>query len=64
MLDAYGSGIILAHNHPSGNFQPSEADLNVTEKITAAGKLFDIAVLDHIIIGQGHYYSFADNGMI
>jgi len=64
VLDVYGSGIILAHNHPSGNIQPSDADINVTEKITAAGKLFDIKVMDHIIIGQGQYYSFADNGMI
>jgi len=64
VLDAYGSGIILAHNHPSGNIKPSDADIKVTEKITAAGALFDINVLDHLIIGQGQYYSFADNGMI
>jgi len=64
VLDVYGSGIILAHNHPSGNTQPSDADIKVTEKITAAGALFDFNVLDHIIIGQGQYYSFADNGMI
>ena len=64
VIDAYGSGILLAHNHPSGNIQPSDADINVTEKIIAAGALFDIAVMDHLIIVQGGYYSFADNGMI
>jgi DNA repair protein RadC len=62
-LDHHCSSIILGHNHPSGNLQPSEADITITKKIVEAGKLFDIAVLDHLIIATG-YYSFADNGQI
>jgi DNA repair protein RadC len=56
------SSIILCHNHPSGNFQPSEADRQITKKVHAAGLLLDIAVLDHLIITSESYYSFADNG--
>ena len=55
------SSIILSHNHPSGNTQPSEADRQITKKIHAAGLLLDIAVLDHLIITAESYYSFADN---
>ena len=62
-LNILGTGLILIHNHPSGNIQPSEADITITKKITEAGKLFDIVVLDHLIIGVG-YYSLADNGQI
>ena len=60
-LEAYACALILVHNHPSGNIQPSEPDIAITKKITEAGKMLDIAVLDHIIIGFG-YYSFADEG--
>jgi DNA repair protein RadC len=63
MLNILGTGLILVHNHPSGNINPSEADITITKKIVEAGKLFDIAVLDHLIIAVG-YYSFADNGQI
>jgi DNA repair protein RadC len=56
--------IILCHNHPSGNIQPSEADRLITKKIQSAGTLLDIAVLDHLIITPETYYSFADNGEI
>lgn len=57
------NGIILGHNHPSGNISPSVPDLDVTKKIVEAGKLLDIKVLDHIIIGNnGKYLSFADEG--
>jgi DNA repair protein RadC len=62
-LNILGTGLILVHNHPSGNIQPSQADITITKKITEAGKLFDIWILDHLIIGSG-YYSFADNGQI
>jgi DNA repair protein RadC len=55
-------GFILVYNHPSGNATPSVVDITITKKIVEAGKLFDIAVLDHLIIAAG-YYSFADNGM-
>ena len=55
------SSIILCHNHPSGNIQPSEADRQITKKIVACGNLLDITVLDHLIITAESYYSFADN---
>lgn len=55
-------GIILSHNHPSGNTQPSEADMKMTRKLANASKLMDITVLDHIILVASDYYSFADNG--
>lgn len=57
-------GLILVHNHPSGNLKPSEHDINLTNKINEAVKLFDIKVLDHVIITERDYYSFADNGML
>ena len=58
------SGIILVHNHPSGNLKPSEQDIELTKKISDAAKYFDINVLDHLIIGGGSYYSFADDGVL
>jgi DNA repair protein RadC len=63
-IESLASGIILAHNHPSGNLKPSQSDINLTKKIVEASKLFDIKVLDHLIIGDGNYYSFADEGII
>ena len=51
------------HNHPSGNEEPSEDDLAMTEKLSEAGRLLEIAVLDHIIVGNA-FYSFLDNGLI
>lgn len=63
-LVANASGIIVAHNHPSGNLKPSEADLQLTKKLKAAGKLLDISVLDHIIITCDGYYSMSDNQII
>lgn len=56
--------IFLFHNHPSGNLQPSEQDINITKKIKEAGLLMDIRVLDHLIISGNKYYSFADEGII
>lgn len=57
--------IILAHNHPSGETKPSQADINTTRTIVEAGKIMSIQVLDHLIIGEDdRYYSFLDNGMI
>lgn len=58
------SGIILAHNHPSGNMMASEADKHVTRKIVEAGKVLEIQVLDHIILGPERYMSFSDEGMM
>jgi DNA repair protein RadC len=63
-IENLASGIILCHNHPSGNNQPSQADIDLTQKVKQAGKMFDIQVLDHIIIAGGKFYSFADEGMI
>lgn len=59
-----GSGIILAHNHPSGNLRPSSADLSLTRKIGEAGKLLDIQVFDHLILTADDYTSLADSGMM
>lgn len=58
------SGVILSHSHPSGNLQPSSADIELTKKLQAGGKLLDIQVLDHIIITSEGYLSFADEGMM
>lgn len=63
-LDKLATSIILCHNHPSGNLVPSEADKDITKKIKEAGKHMDIPVLDHLIIGNDSYYSFADEGQI
>lgn len=63
-LEKLASAIILCHNHPSGNQKPSEADINITQKIKESGSLMDINLLDHIIITDGTYYSFADEGII
>lgn len=56
--------VMLAHNHPSGNKRPSEADKNLTKKLVDAGKTLDIKVLDHIIVTDDSYYSFADEGIL
>ena len=59
------SGIICAHNHPSGNLNPSESDSRLTSKLREAGNLMDIQLLDHLILStDGEYYSFADNGLL
>ncbi|HMK59200.1 MAG TPA: JAB domain-containing protein [Nitrososphaeraceae archaeon] len=57
-------GIILAHNHPSGNLQPSQADIDLTKKMREGGKLLEIQVLDHVIVTTEGYYSFADEGFM
>jgi DNA repair protein RadC len=61
-LLAQAVGIIVAHNHPSGNLKPSQADIDLTRKLKQAGDLMDIKVLDHLIITEHSYYSFADKG--
>ncbi|HSD05850.1 RadC family protein [Flavobacterium sp.] len=62
-LEQNATSIILSHNHPSGKLQPSEADIQITKKIKSAGQQLDIPVLDHIIITERGYYSFADEGI-
>ena len=63
-VECLASGIILCHNHPSGNNMPSDADIKITRKIKEAGELMDFQLLDHVIICGREYYSFADNGML
>jgi DNA repair protein RadC len=63
-LDSLASGIVLAHNHPSGNLKASEADISLTRKVIEAGKLLDIQVLDHLIFAGQSYLSFADEGLL
>jgi DNA repair protein RadC len=63
-IEALASSIILVHNHPSGNLNPSEADLSLTKKLVAAGRLLDILVNDHLIFTNNGYYSFADEGRL
>jgi DNA repair protein RadC len=63
-LKCNASSIIVAHNHPSGNLQPSEADLKMTSKLKEAGAYLDITLLDHLIITRDGYYSFADKSQM
>jgi len=63
-IENLASGIILAHNHPSGNLRPSHDDISLTKKIKEAAKLMDISLQDHLIIGDQAYYSFADEGIL
>ncbi|PZR39382.1 MAG: DNA repair protein [Azospira oryzae] len=63
-LKAGATGLILSHNHPSGNLTPSHADIELTKKIKEGGRLLEIQVLDHIIITSESYYSFADEGLL
>ena len=60
-LKTLSTYIILCHNHPSGNLKPSDADINLTKQIKKAAQLFEIQVVDHIILTKESYYSFADN---
>lgn len=58
------AGVILIHNHPSGDPSPSQEDVSLTKKLVEAGKMLDIAVLDHVVIGDGKYVSFKEKGII
>lgn len=64
VVDSLASGIIIAHNHPSGNLQPSQADIQITNKIKDIVKLLDSVLLDHIILTKESYYSLSDEGKI
>jgi len=61
-LDSLATSVIISHNHPSGNPHPSAEDRRLTKRIQQACSLLDLKLLDHIIIGDGVYYSFLDNG--
>ena len=63
-LKANAAGIILAHNHPSGNLKPSQADIELTKKLKSAGQFLDLPILEHIILTKDGYLSFADEGMM
>lgn len=63
-IEMLASGIILCHNHPSGQLKPSEQDISLTKKIKESARLMDINLLDHIIIGEQKYLSFADEGIL
>ncbi len=63
-LEHLASGIILIHNHPSGNLKPSQADIQLTKKLKEAGGFLDLPILDHLIFTDQSYYSFADEGML
>lgn len=63
-VDSLASGVILAHNHPSGNHNPSTSDQELTTRIQAGLALLDISVLDHIILTSESYYSFHNNGLL
>ena len=56
--------MVLCHNHPSGNLKPSEADSRITKKLKESGEILDIAVLDHLIVSDSSYFSFADEGLM
>lgn len=63
-LEHNATGIIVGHNHPSGQLTPSSADIELTRKLSESGKILDIPILDHIIVGNSKYLSFADEGMM
>ncbi len=63
-LEHLATGLIISHNHPSGNLKPSAEDLKITKQIQEAGKLLNIQLLDHLIITQTAYLSFADEGLL
>jgi DNA repair protein RadC len=63
-LNCGASSIIIAHNHPSGQLNPSDADIRITENLRKAGTIMDIPLLDHIIVTDEGYYSFGDDGKL
>ncbi|MBE4949104.1 RadC family protein [Chryseobacterium culicis] len=63
-LDHFATGIIIAHNHPSGSLKPSREDVSITQKIKEAGNTLNIQLLDHIIVTQDSYFSFSDSGLL
>ncbi|MBF8456390.1 DNA repair protein RadC [Kaistella sp. G5-32] len=63
-LENFATGIVIAHNHPSGNLKPSQEDLKITKQISEGGKILNIQLLDHLIITQNAYLSFADENLL
>ena len=62
-IEKLASGIIVCHNHPSGNLKPSKSDIEITKKLREAGNIMDIKVLDHVIVTDEKYFSFGDEGI-
>lgn len=63
-IESRASGIIAVHNHPSGSLKPSQADIDLTKRIRQAGALLDLPLLDHLIVSERGFFSFADEGML
>ena len=63
-LKAGAASIILSHNHPSGNLNPSEQDRSITRRLVECGELLDISILDHVIVTKNGYFSFSDEGLM
>lgn len=63
-VELMATGIVLCHNHPSGKLNPSQSDKNLTQKIQQAGEALDIKILDHLIVTEKDYFSFADNNIL
>lgn len=63
-LEHFSTGVIIAHNHPSGSLKPSKEDINITQKVKEAGKVLSVQLLDHIIVTQHSYFSFSDAGLL
>ncbi|MFM8913974.1 MAG: DNA repair protein RadC [Flammeovirgaceae bacterium] len=63
-LEELASGVVVAHNHPSGNLQPSQSDIDLTKKLKEAGRFLEVQLLDHLIVAGTKYFSFADEGLL
>jgi DNA repair protein RadC len=63
-LEKYATSLIFAHNHPSGNLEPSDADKRITRQLKEAAAIMEIPVIDHLIVTQSSYFSFADEGLL
>ncbi len=63
-LEELASAVVVAHNHPSGNLQPSQNDIDLTKKLKEAGKFLEVQLLDHLIVAGTKYFSFADEGFL
>jgi DNA repair protein RadC len=63
-LQHQASGVILIHNHPSGNLKPSQSDISLTKKLSEAGRMLDIQIFDHLIISDNGYFSFGDESLL
>jgi DNA repair protein RadC len=63
-LEVGATGLLLAHNHPTGNLQPSKADIALTKKIKIAAQAIDIQLLDHLIVSENGYFSFVDENTL